>query len=450
LRFEELNRVITADRSKINEVLNNLGNYVNSYPVFDPSNPDLSITEYTFYSPAVYMDPDVFDNYFWGLVRIGVSTATIIQEIDDSRNRLILQTIIIAAISIAMGIIGALIMSSITIIPIRKLSRGVERIRDTVDKEKLKDHHIDIKTKDEIRTLADTVNQMTQGLVKAAMANKELIVGKEIQKMFIPLEKDKNGVQGTTGGMEDENIEIFGYYEGAKGVSGDYFDFKKLDATHYAIIKCDVAGKGVPAALIMVEVATIFLTYFRDWTLKNPGLKVNTLVYRINDMIEERGFKGRFAELTVAVLDTKTGNAYLCNAGDLLLSIYDSTQKKMIQKRLHDAPAAGVFPSMLLETKGGYQQVLHKLKKGDTLFLFTDGLHEAKRLFRDSNFKPIKCQEPDLKEGEMHGTTHLKSSGDEELGMERIDRIVSAVFNKDTYSLYKYHNAIVKEAFFTV
>ena len=54
-------------------------------------------------------------------------------------------------------------------------------------------------------------------------------------------------------------MEIFGYYEGAKGVSGDYFDFKRLDDTHYAMIKCDVSGKGVAAALIMVEVATLFI-----------------------------------------------------------------------------------------------------------------------------------------------------------------------------------------------
>ena len=139
----------------------------------------------------------------------------------------------------------------------------------------MKDHFIDIKQRDEIRILADTVNEMTQGLVKAAIANKELIVGKGIQKMFIPLEQDEQGNKGTVGGEKNDQVEIFGFYEGAKGVSGDYFDYRKLDDKHYAIIKCDVAGKGVPAALIMIEVATIFLTFFRDWTPKSPGLRVS-------------------------------------------------------------------------------------------------------------------------------------------------------------------------------
>ncbi len=54
-------------------------------------------------------------------------------------------------------------------------------------------------------------------------------------------------------------------------MSGDYFDYKRLDEQHYALIKVDVSGKGVSAALIMIEVATIFQTYFKHWTLQSPG-----------------------------------------------------------------------------------------------------------------------------------------------------------------------------------
>jgi hypothetical protein len=317
---------------------------------------------------------------------------------------------------------------------------GVEKIRDTEDKEQLKDHSINIKQQDEIRILADTVNQMTQGLVKAAAASKELTVGKEVQKMFIPLKTDNKGAKLTTGGEKNEHVEIFGYYEGAKGVSGDYFDYIKLNEQYYAIIKCDIAGKGVPAALIMVEVATLFLAHFRNWTLKKPGLKIDDLVYTINDMLEERGFKGRFAALTIAIVDIVKGSCYFCNAGDNIIHLYDSKKKKMITDELPKSPAAGVFPSDIVQMQSGFSQVMKKLSKGDILFLFTDGLDEAQRLFRDTNFNPVACAEENLKEGESHGGTHLKGSEFEELSVERLHAVINSVYNKGSYRLEKYHN----------
>jgi len=286
---------------------------------------------------------------------------------------------------------------------------------------------------------------MTQGLIKAAVANKDLLIGKDIQKMFIPLTKDEQGNKATTGGERTEQVEIFGFYEGAKGVSGDYFDYLKLDEKHYAIIKCDVAGKGVPAALIMVEVATIFLTHFRNWTIQNPGLKIDSLAYTINDMLEERGFRGRFAALILCILNAETGAIYFCNSGDNIVHMYKNAERKMIQKVLPEAPAAGVFPSMLVETQSGFKMVKDRLDKNDTLFLFTDGIEEAQRLFRDAGYSPIKCEEESLKDGESHGGTHSKGAEFEELGIPRIRGVIDSVFNKRGYRLTKHHNAIPSE-----
>jgi len=445
-RLEELSKQQQKLIKQRDAELQDIGEKVGSYPQYNAQNLDRSIDSYTFYKLLVYIDKNHgYDNYVWGVVRIGISMEKIFLEINTARNNLLFRIGIITLVAIILGVSGALIMASITIIPIRKLSSGVAVIRDTADKEKLRGHTIDIRTHDEIRDLADTVNQMTQGLVKAAIANKELTVGKEVQKMFIPLELDSHGKKRTTGYDTNRQIELFGYYEGAKGVSGDYFDFKKLDDVHYALIKCDVAGKGVPAALIMVEVATIFLTFFREWTLKDPGVNISKLAYRINDMLEERGFKGRFAALTLCVINSKTGVCYFCNAGDNLMQIYDSTKKKLIQFKLPDAPAAGVFPSMLVEAQSGFKQIPYTLKKGDTLFLFTDGLDEAKRKFRDTDFSLTTCMEPSLEDGAIHNGTHTKGSESEEMGMKRIEQIIESVFQKKSYTLIKNHNPIPEE-----
>ncbi len=440
----EISQEISELDSQILSELRQIGSVTGSYPEFDP---ERLLPFYTFYRPIVYRVPGE-EIYFRGAVRMGVSTERIRAELAISTRNLIVRTGIIALIAAGLGLLGAIIMASITINPIKKLAAGVAVIRDTEDKEELREHVIDVRSKDEIGTLATTVNQMTQALVKAAIASKDLTVGKGVQKMFIPLELDPTdpaGGKGTTGGEQDENIEIFGFYEGAKGVSGDYFDYRKLADKYYAVIKCDVAGKGVPAALIMVEVATIFSTFFRNWTPKDPGLKIDQLAYLINDMLEERGFKGRFAALTLAIINSETGKSYFVNAGDTNLHIYRTTQRKMVENKLPDAPAAGVFPSNLVEMQAGFKIVPQQLQAGDTVFLFTDGIEEAKRSFRNERFQPIPCNEPGLAENEEHGGTHLKGSDNEELGLIRIYDIINAVFNRQVFRLLKFHNPIPEE-----
>ncbi len=436
---------ITAIDQEITARLFEIGDIVQSDPEFTIENIVGENPNFTFFKPIVDQPVREGSNQFLrGAVRLGVSTERIVAAIRNSVRTLLIRAAIIAAIAIGIGIAGALLLATIIIQPIKRLVRGVELIRDTEDKEKLKEHVIDVRTKDEISALADTVNQMTMGLVKAAVASKDLTVGKEVQKMFIPLEKDSSGNKGTTGKEETDKVEFFGYYEGAKGVSGDYFDFKKLDEKHYAIIKCDVAGKGVPASLIMVEVATIFLNYFRNWSLKKDGIHLDQLVYSINDLLEERGFKGRFAALIVVIFNVETGAVYMCNAGDNLVHMYDKKKEQMWTKTLPEAPASGVFPSMLVEMQSGFKQVPHQLDHGDAMYLFTDGIEEAQRRFRDDTFSYITCQEPELEEGEPHGN-HVKGSEFEELGIPRIQEIVNAVFRKKEYRLVKYHNPVPDE-----
>ena len=393
-------------------------------------------------------------------------TAAITRQISDSIWAIIRIAGTIALAAMGLGVVGAILMANITVTPIRKLALGVARIRDTEDKEQLEGHRIVIRTRDEIGELADTVNEMTQGLVKAARANKELMLGKDVQKMFLPLEKDRVGRKGSTAEADTKDVEIYGYYEGAAEVSGDYFDFRQLDPTHYALIKCDVSGHGVSAGLIMVEVATLFISYFSDWQkrkeslsqIKDPGERqrllkdlerLDTLVYRINDMLEERGFKGLFAAFTICLFNTATGAITVCPAGDNELHIYDVSEGRMVHDELtpkeKGSPAAGVFPSMLVEMKSGFPQFPIKLDHGDVLFLPTDGVDEAKRFLRDTSFEKMTCLEPGLKEGEYHLKTHKYGTDNEDFGKDRMDDFISGVFHKSRVTLVRNHNPIPDE-----
>ena len=69
-------------------------------------------------------------------------------------------------------------MASLIVRPIRKLASHVAMIRDTEDMEKLSGKTIAIRSKDEIGMLGDTVNEMTRGLVEAAVQSKNLTLEK--------------------------------------------------------------------------------------------------------------------------------------------------------------------------------------------------------------------------------------------------------------------------------
>ena len=377
------------------------------------------------------------DNFFWGMVRLEISISPILAEIAEGQRNLFMINVFIALAAQIIGIIGAWILSTLMIRPVMQLVKHVESIRDTEDILKLSGIEINMKTKDELAGLGNTINDMTRGLVKAAQAASDLSIGKEVQKKFIPLELDQEGNKLSSGFEETIDLSIFGYYEGAKGVSGDYFDYRDLDGRYYAIIKGDVAGKGIPAAFIMIQVATMFLSYFRKWEPTEKGMQIEELVYQTNELIENLAFKDRFTAFTLCLYDSITGVARFCNAGDNIINIYDASEKRFKTITLPETPAVGMFSNSMVESKGGYSVQTITLDPGDILFLYTDGIEESKRKFRNKNFEEIACEE--VEADTPHGN-HVGAQKSEELGTDRIRDIINAVMNKKVYSLRKWHN----------
>jgi len=339
----------------------------------------------------------------------GMAYAPVFCIMHKTQQEALLQiTPFIALAVLALGILAALWLSLLIVLPIQKLLRHVETIRDAEDMGKFVSASIRITSRDEIATLSNTINEMTQRLARAAVSARDISVGRELQKKFLPLEIDSNGNKLSSGYMDAKNAVFFGYYEGARGISGDYFDYKDLDGRYYAIIKCDIAGKGIPAALLMVQVATMFLNYFKDWKPQVKGMRIEEAVYQINSFIETLGFKGRFAAFTLCLFDSETGDLHFCNAGDNIIHICDSSEKCFKSITLPATPAAGALPNSMVEAKGGYQVQTITLDRNDILLLYTDGIEESK----------------------LH---------DEELGTQRVKEIVNAVLNQQTYTLHKRH-----------
>jgi len=437
-RLYDIQTTARSHQTNINIALAELSKGIYSQPEFSKERiPPGGNHTFILFKPVMFRQGQD-DNYFRGLIRLEISVDSIQTEILRKQRELLNTIIPIALIVIAIGTVGAFIFSTLIIRPIRKLVGHVERIRDTDDKSKLAGVDIRISTNDEIANLGNTINEMTHGLVKAALAASDLSIGKEIQKKFIPLDTDREGNKLTSGFKDIKNAQFFGYYEGAKGVSGDYFDYLDLDGRYYAIIKCDVAGKGIPAALIMIQVATMFLTYFKQWKPSANGMHIERLVYQINEFIETLGFKGRFAAFTLCLFDSETGIARFCNAGDNIVRFFDASEGRIKTLTLPQTPATGVLPNFMVEAKGGYSVQTVTIDHNDILFMYTDGIEEAKRKFRDSEFNEIICEEGPT--DTPHGN-HVSGQADEEMSPERVEDIINAVMNRQTYTLRKWHNA---------
>ncbi len=438
-RREEISTITSQLNSKLTGILEDISNEASSsFPVFDNTHLDPSNTEYLFYKPVLYRQ-GTEKNYVRGIVFLKVSTESLLDSVKAAARSIVISAILIAFAAVFAGALGAFVLATVIVRPIKVLEKYVSVIGSTKDKSKLVNKRIEFKSNDEIGNLRDAVNNMTNELVRAALEEQLSLDGRAVQQAFLPLVSNPSGGKATHAVLKDPALEAFGYYEGASGVSGDYFDYKKLDDRWYVFIKCDASGHGVPAALIMTVVATFFRRYFTEWNIKTKGTKINELISQINDFIESLGLRGKFAAIIVCLIDTKTGEVYMCNAGDNIVHIFDEKIKKVKTLTLPAAPAAGPMPSFMVDMKGGFKIEKHLIKKGDVLFLYTDGIEESTRICRDSEYYPLQKTEKD-----SEGNEKVKTEN-ELLEADRILQIIEAVMNKGVFVLNKDRNPLSDE-----
>lgn len=406
--FVEAREAVAAQKKEIQTLLLEESNTrFSSYPEFNaeqlrPGGPDYFI----FYKPLLYQEGNQDSGFFKGTVRVAVSVAGIRSTMYLIQRRIIITTSWVSVVALAIGVGAALLISSLISRPIMKLGAKVQEIQDEKDKEELRDFDTGIRSSDEIGLLSDNINNMVKGLVQAAREQKELLAGQEIQKTFLPMldvEKNKKGddVRLSTGGDSNAFFRLFGYYEGADAVSGDFFGYRKLDEDHRVLMKLDISGHGVTASMIMVQAASLFVDYFRqvENRVKAGGrleFDLQHFTFGLNDLMIEVNFRGRFAAFNLSVINVRTGDYQMIHAGDNLVNIYDPEFGKVRQVELPEAPAAGTFDSSMIEMQNEmrglemYKPVNGRLKKGEILFLYTDGIEEAHHLLRNENFEEVR------------------------------------------------------------
>jgi anti-sigma regulatory factor (Ser/Thr protein kinase) len=171
---------------------------------------------------------------------------------------------------------------------------------------------------------------------------------------------------------ERDDVELYATLTPAREVGGDFYDFLIHDDRLFFCIG-DVTGKGVPAALLMTVMRSMFRTEARQTAVAADTSQAADIVSRMNALLCDEQTSGYFVTLFVGVLHLTTGTLDYCNAGHERPTLGGEP----LDIR-HNLPV-GALPAWQYE---GQQARLHA---GDTLFLYTDGLSEA----RDSSERPL-------------------------------------------------------------
>jgi len=150
----------------------------------------------------------------------------------------------------------------------------------------------------------------------------------------------------------------------AKEVGGDLYDYFMVDQNRLAVIVADVSGKGVPAALFMAITKTLLKDNLAD-------MEPSEAVTRVNQMLCNNNKANLFVTAWVGVIDIKNNRLTFVNAGH---------NPPLIRHGNGDYEYLESDPDIVLAAMDGYQytQVGRELIPGDRLFLYTDGVTEAK------------------------------------------------------------------------
>jgi sigma-B regulation protein RsbU (phosphoserine phosphatase) len=349
--------------------------------------PDKLADLYDLASPVVFADRRI------GTVQLGYSTMTILETIGELRKSSRNYTIIITVLTIVVGIIGAIIMAAVTIKPIKVLAKGANIIGGGNLK-----HKIEVRARDEIGMLAREFNRMTdrlflyqQEMEKKAKLDEQLDIARNIQQSMIP-----------GSGIDNKKLSIDGYYKAAAGVGGDYYDFIEIGNGVYGLIMSDVAGKGVPASLMMIMIRTIFKS------LINSGVQDPArIVTLMNSTLAADISSDRFATLLFGTYNLKNRVFRYTNAGYGPLMIYKGSKGRCFQV---NPPSSSIPIGVMPDVEYAEEKPI-RLQSGDSLYLFTDGILEA------------------------------RSASEEEYGMKRLSNFVPGVAERESRDIA---NAIVE------
>jgi serine phosphatase RsbU (regulator of sigma subunit) len=196
--------------------------------------------------------------------------------------------------------------------------------------------------------------ELEQERIERERIEQELQVARRIQQASLPKEVP-----------EQEGWQISPFYQPAREVGGDFYDFHLLSEGRVGIVVGDATGKGVPAALVMSTTLGMLQAVSQAFDSSSPG----EVLERVNETLVARIPSNMFVTCFYAILDPESGNLTYANAG------HDLPYLRRLGGECEELRARGmplgIMPGM------GYEQKEIVLKGGEAALFYSDGLVEA-------------------------------------------------------------------------
>jgi predicted ester cyclase len=193
--------------------------------------------------------------------------------------------------------------------------------------------------------------RLEQEIRERERIEQELLVARRIQHASLPKEVP-----------DLEGWEISPYYQPAREVGGDFYDFHLLSEGRLGLVVGDATGKGVPAALVMST--TCGMLRLAAQSLSSPGV----MLQRVNEALCPYIPSNMFVTCFYALLDPESGLLRYANAGHDLPYLHHDGDAEELRAR---GMPLGLMPGM------SYEEKEDSLEVGDSALLYTDGLVEA-------------------------------------------------------------------------
>jgi len=182
---------------------------------------------------------------------------------------------------------------------------------------------------------------------------KDVELAAQVQRLFLPL--GKPAIAG---------LEIAGMMQPARGVGGDYYDYIPIDTHAIQIIIADVAGKGVPAALLMsATAAAMRLEANHDRSMLEQVERLNTGIHSVSE-------GERYVTLLVAEINAQKRTLRYVNCGHNPALLFRA-KTGALSLMNSSCPPLGLSPEEICDLAS------EDLMAGDVLVFYTDGVTEA-------------------------------------------------------------------------
>jgi predicted ester cyclase len=196
--------------------------------------------------------------------------------------------------------------------------------------------------------------RLEQERIERERFEQELRVAQRIQQASLPREVPTL-----------EGWQISPYYQPAREVGGDFYDFHFLSEGQLGVVVGDATGKGVPAALVMATTCGMLQLAAQASDSSSPG----EVLERVNEALLARIPPNMFVTCFYAIVDSKSGSLSYANAGhDLPYVRRGGGDCEELRAR---GMPLGLMPGM------SYEEKEITLQAGEAALFYSDGLVEA-------------------------------------------------------------------------